>query len=208
VSRSKAREQIASYLVHNGPIDDPAGRATAKLKERVGYQGSDAGFTQLIAAMAAAGELTREVKGKRTYRIAAGVALPSATDDSPATNHIDLSDAPSSSEQQSSSGQELDYDEMAAALLAKVVQTLSAGTGQTESDGSWARRRIERLERRNAELERELLQATTEVRALAGERDELKLRLEHTEGNLEILSERLTSGKPSDDGHASKRLRA
>ncbi len=55
----------------------------AKLREVLGYEGTDASFTQLIGNMDRAGEVTREVRGKRTYRITAvGDALPSSVDDS------------------------------------------------------------------------------------------------------------------------------
>jgi hypothetical protein len=179
MSRSLSRQQVAQYLVQKGPVEDPTGRATAKLKEVLGYEGTAAGFTQLIANMDQAGELTREVRGKRTYRImAVADAVPFGV-----VNVVDGTD-----------DTEMDYDQLASALLVQVVQTLSEGNRQRGSDGSWARRRIERLESRINDLERELLQAKTESRTLAAERDELRLLLEHSQANLALLSDRVATG--------------
>lgn len=181
MSRNQSRQQVTQYLVQHGPVEDPTGRATAKLKEALGYEGTNAGFTQLIANMDRSGELTREVKGKRTYRITAvSDALSSSTDK--------LGDGPDDTE--------MDYDQLASALLVQVVQTLNEGNRQRGNDGSWARRRIERLESRINDLERELLQAKAESRTFAAERDELRLLLEHSQANLALLSDRVSTGKP------------
>ena len=190
-SQSRVRRLVIDYLALHGPLEDPTGRATAKLREALGHEGSEQGFTQLIAAMDHSGDLTRTVKGKRTYRIAA-VAAPSPS----TAEHIgeDSSDRP-----------EMDYDEIAAALLTRVVRTITAGNGQREDEGSWARRRIERLERRNSELERDLSRAKAESEAIADERDGLKRQLEHSEANLEVLTDRLGSRKPRE-AHVSNRL--
>jgi hypothetical protein len=131
-----------------------------------------------------AGQLTREIKGKRTYRIiAVGDALPSSIDDS-----LEAAD-----------GGEMDYDKVASALLVQVVQTLTEGKRQRGSDGSWARRRMERLESRINDLQRDLLQAKAESRSAIAERDEVRLLLEHSEANLALLSDRVSSGKPREE---------
>ena len=139
-----------------------------------------------------AGQLTREVKGKRTYRIV-GVEQASGVDHDSEADSGDPEDAA------------MDYDAVAAALLVQVVQTVTKGHQTKESDGSWARRRIERLERRIDELERELLVGRAESKTVAAERDQLRLQLEHSEGNLALL----TKGRPStkaSDGQLSKLL--
>ncbi len=185
--RGKNRQQIAQYLAKNGPFEDSSGRATAKLKEALGYTGTDAGFTQLIANMDRAGELTREIRGKRTYRISAvSGASPSGVDD--VLNAADGAD-----------GAEMDYDQVASALLLQVVQTLNEGKRQPGNDGSWARRRIERLEGRIDDLERDLLRAKAESRTANAERDEMQLLLEHSQANLALLSDRASGGKPRED---------
>lgn len=66
-----ARTRIRNYLVTHGPIDDPSGHATTVLKDAIDYDGSAVAFIQLIAAMDRDGELIRDIRGKRTYRITA-----------------------------------------------------------------------------------------------------------------------------------------
>jgi chromosome segregation ATPase len=193
MSRGQIRQQVEQYLIQHGPFEDSSGRATAKLKEVLGYEGTNAGFTQLIANMDRAGQLTREVRGKRTYRI---------------TAVADAASAPLSSVERSpdvADNAEMDYDQVASALLLQVVQTMTEGNRQRGSDGSWARRRMERLESRINDLERDLLQAKAESRTLAAERDELRQLLEHSQANLALLSDRVSTGKPRE-GQLSKLL--
>src|ERR1700744_6463184 len=64
-----ARSRIRNYLAERGPIVDPSGRATAVLKDAIGYQGSSVAFIQLVTAMDKSAEIEREIRGKRTYRI-------------------------------------------------------------------------------------------------------------------------------------------
>ena len=56
MSQSHTRKQVLHHLTQYGPIDDPTGRATAKLREALDFQGSEASFTQLIANMDRAGK--------------------------------------------------------------------------------------------------------------------------------------------------------
>lgn len=194
MSHSHIRQQVVQYLAQHGPLEDPSGKATAKLREALGYEGSEANFTQLISNMDRAGQLRREVKGKRTYRIA-GVeqASQAGTDQESIADSMDPEDTA------------MDYDAVAAALLVQVVQTVTKGNQTKESDGSWARRRIERLERRIDELERELSAANAGSKTIGAERDQLRLQLEHSEGNLALLAERLPSSK-ARDGRLSELL--
>jgi chromosome segregation ATPase len=177
------------------------------------------GFTQLISTMDRAGELTREVKGKRTYRIAAVADAPrlrassGAKSDAAAASSAAAKSAGAKSaaaksnfaQSDAAESMEMDYDQVASALLVQVVQTLTKGSTGREGEGSWARRRIERLERQVNELERDLSQAKAESKSVAEERDELRLQLEHSEGNLALLTDRLSTGKVRE-GHVSKRL--
>jgi chromosome segregation ATPase len=196
MSQSQTRQQVAEYLTKHGPLEDAKGRATAKLMDALGHEGPVANFAQLISNMDRSGQLTREVRGKRTYRIAA------------ATSDLAPSDADRAVDDQAEVDvAEMDYDKVASALLIQVVQNLTKAPRGGENDGSWSRRRIERLERRVDELERELSQAKAESKTLAAERDELRLQLEHSEGNLALLSERGAARKPRE-GHLSKLLDA
>ncbi|HUY63522.1 MAG TPA: hypothetical protein VMV14_03305, partial [Acidimicrobiales bacterium] len=107
------RPRITTFLRSNGAVEDASGRATAILKQAVGYQGGDAGFSRVISLMEEAGELKRDVRGKRTYKIyvvgATGTAV--APIGSPAPGAAKTGgDTP---------GGDLDYDELAATLLAR-----------------------------------------------------------------------------------------
>jgi hypothetical protein len=64
-----ARTRIRQYLQTHGAVEDPQGYATSVLKDAIAYQGTAVAFIQLIAAMDREGEISREVRGKRTYRI-------------------------------------------------------------------------------------------------------------------------------------------
>ena len=67
------RDRVLSYLA-DGEISDPKGMASTVLAEAVGYPGSSAAFAQLLSGMERSGLIEREIRGKRTYRIAAPAA--------------------------------------------------------------------------------------------------------------------------------------
>lgn len=184
------RRRIVEYLTEHGSVKDGSGRATARLKDAVGYDGSDTGFTQLVSAMAKSGALVREVRGKRTYRVSLnqssrpGVAATSRRDDP--------------------QDELMDYDELAAALLARVTRILSAPSDTSES-ASWARRRLEQLESRNTALQREVARAKAELESVVIERDTLRTQLDAAQHNLELLTERLNVPR-HPQGRAAERL--
>lgn len=70
-----ARLRIRQYLATSGPVVDPSGYATGVLKAAVGYTGNPVAFIQLIATMDREGEIAREIRGKRTYKIE-GLGVP------------------------------------------------------------------------------------------------------------------------------------
>ncbi|MDR3647757.1 MAG: hypothetical protein P4L20_01600 [Acidimicrobiales bacterium] len=125
--------------------------------------------------MAKAGLLERQIKGKRTYRISHnGKADLRVTAAGVSVN----GDGP------------MDYDELAAALLAQVTRVAATPTDTSES-ASWARRRLEQLEARNAALQRDVARANAEAEAIAAERDLLQNQLEAAQHNLSLLTDRL-----------------
>jgi hypothetical protein len=180
------RQRIIDHLATNGPVADKSGRATSVLKDAVGYKSSDAGFSQLIGAMERDGLLTREIRGKRTFAIA-GVATATAI--------------PPPRSEEADAGR-LDYDELAAALLARTAKVLAASKEPAEAVG-WARRRIEQLEGRIDELQRELARTKAEAKVSADERDQLRGQLDAASHNLSVLTEQ--SQKPRS-GRAAQRL--
>ena len=199
-----ARNRIAAYLSHNGPVEDREGRATAVLKDAVGYAGTSLGFVQLISSMEKAGHITREVRGKRTYRIATAAGAPAPEIDLRMGATALGGGVPSPPERSITSDGErgpvdaasVDYDQVAAALLAQVTRALTSRTDANQPTAS-VRRRLDHLVARNAELERETARARAERDALAAERDELRNQLEAASHNLSLLTERLgTPRKP------------
>ncbi|WP_345527652.1 hypothetical protein [Nocardioides endophyticus] len=120
-----ARSRIRQYLATAGPLDEPSGHATTALKEAIDYQGSSVAFIQLIAAMDRDGEIEREIRGKRTYRIsgtgrsAVGIGAPAYA---PATARVEAVTADGGS-----AVVEIDYDRLARAL---VREFLSVAGGQ------------------------------------------------------------------------------
>jgi len=168
---------------------DASGRATSLLKDGVGYEGSDTGFTQLVSAMAKSGALLREVRGKRTYRIS--LSSNNTPGGVPSSPREDLGDGL------------MDYDELAAALLARVTRILSAPSDASDS-ASWARRRLEQLESRNTALQRDMARAKAELDAAIIERDALHGQLEAAQHNLSLLTERLGEPRHQQDRAADR----
>jgi hypothetical protein len=184
------RRRIVGYLTEHGPVVDASGRATSLLKDGVGYEGSDTGFTQLVSAMAKSGALLREVRGKRTYRISLSSNSQPGVMRSP-----DLQDLPEDL---------MDYDELAAALLARVTRILAVPPDASES-GSWARRRLDQLETRNTALQRDVARAKADLEAAVIERDALRSQLEAAQHNLSLLTARLSEPR-HPQGKAAERL--
>jgi chromosome segregation ATPase len=140
--------------------------------------------------MAKAGLLARQIRGKRTYRIShsANGAVRNVASGADATG-----------------AGLLDYDELAAALLAQVTRAAAAPTDTSES-ASWARRRLEQLEARNASLQRDVARANAEAEAVAAERDILQSQLEAAQHNLSLLTDRLQEPRRPQQGRAAERL--
>jgi hypothetical protein len=63
------RDRIIAHLALVAEVADGAGMASTKLAEAVGYPGSSVAFAQLLSGMERDGLISREVRGKRTYRI-------------------------------------------------------------------------------------------------------------------------------------------
>jgi hypothetical protein len=139
-----ARSRIREYLAQHGPIEDAGGAATALLKDAVDYTGNAVAFIQLVTAMDKAGEIKREIRGKRTYKIAAATAaapLPARRGAAPAG-------------EVSGGRPDIDYDELARALLREVWRV--AGTGQPPDSLDEARLERDRLLAERDEYARQL----------------------------------------------------
>jgi hypothetical protein len=110
-----ARSRITAYLLEHGPVADPRGGATSRLREAIGYQGSAIAFIQLITAMDGAGEIVREIRGKRTYAIGAARAADLDSGHSAPDAESTVTGVPA-----------IDYDRLARALLRELGRVLAS----------------------------------------------------------------------------------
>jgi len=185
------RDRIIAHLTAADEIADPTGMASTRLAEAVGYPGSSVAFAQLLSGMERDGLIAREVRGKRTYRIAladgaaarsglatglaagpggrsgldgAGRRLPSAPAMAPA---------------------EFDYDELARRLLVQVVRRLAV----TPAD----------LQQTVAALELELATAWSRHGTLTAENVRLREELVRTQRDLDSARELNRKAAVSDE---------
>jgi len=179
--------------VEVGEIADPTGMASTKLAEAVGYPGSSVAFAQLLSGMERDGLISREVRGKRTYRITlrgdAGRPRPPAArrrvtvapvipDTAPAgadvTNGLaaGVTADPRSASTPAGFPAEFDYDELARRLLIQVLRRLTA----TPAD----------LEETVVGLERELATARTRHGTLTAENVRLREQLSQAQRDLDL----------------------
>jgi hypothetical protein len=129
------RDRIIAHLAAIGEIADPAGMASTRLAEAVGYPGSSVAFAQLLSGMERDGLISREVRGKRTYRITLAPA-GSAKRPAPGVGLADAARAAAANVGQSApmtlfpSG--IDYDELARRLLVQVIRRLNAAPADSD----------------------------------------------------------------------------
>jgi hypothetical protein len=147
------RGRVMSYLADNGEITEPKGMASTVLAEVIGYPGSSAAFAQLLSGMERSGLIEREIRGKRTYRIAACVSSAAASlthpDGSRRRSRGPGPDGPAGPGTRPGAGRAgeasgqgtgldlaaasgtagFDYDELARRLLAQLVRRLAIAPG-------------------------------------------------------------------------------
>jgi hypothetical protein len=183
------RDRIAAHLAASGEIADPTGMASTKLAEAVGYPGSSVAFAQLLSGMERDGLISREVRGKRTYRItltaSAAVSRTAAVTRRAAGEPAGEAPvaAPADGEPvraPASFPAEIDYDELARRLLVQVLQRLTV----TPAD----------LERTVAGLERELTTARSRHGTLTAENVRLREQLSQARRDLDLAR---SAGKAS-----------
>lgn len=128
------RERIMAYLAEAGELHDANGMASTQLAAAVGYPGSSVAFAQLLSGMERSGLITREVRGKRTYRIGLGTArvvgparvVPGVGAGVAVPGVPDVSGAGVAGP--GAAG--FDYDELARRLLVQVVRRLAAADSE------------------------------------------------------------------------------
>jgi hypothetical protein len=194
------RDRIISYLGAVADISDPGGMASTRLAEAVGYPGSSVAFAQLLSGMERDGLISREVRGKRTYRIilAPGVQSGRARGDGGArTTDSALAGAGATAMMARSvagGGADkggtaeaapallgapghgvppFDYDELARRLLIQVIRRLATP--------------LEGHEGIVADLTRELSEARVQASTLTTENRELREQLSQVRRSLEAV---------------------
>ena len=201
------RDRIIAHLAAADEIADPAGMASTRLAEAVGYPGSSVAFAQLLSGMERDGLIAREVRGKRTYRITladgAAAARSRLADSLAAGPGAGPGGAirPGSPAVSGSGGRarldgdgkrlpgmapaEFDYDELARRLLVQVVRRLAA----TPAD----------LQQTVAALELELANAWSRHGTLTAENVRLREELVRTQRDLDSARELNRKAAVSDD---------
>lgn len=173
-----ARTRIRQYLATSGAVVDPSGYATSVLKDAIGYTGSPVAFIQLIAAMDRDGEIEREIRGKRTYRIEGIGAppMPSVAAAAPAARPSTSVAVP---------GQptiELDYRKLAQALVRELLTATAAANHVAGTAG-----------------------VPADADKLSVEREQYAARLQLARTKLdELLAEPLASAPADDDAIAGR----
>jgi hypothetical protein len=189
-----------SHLALTGEIRDEAGMASTVLAAEVGYPGSSIAFAQLLSGMERSGLIEREVRGKRTYRIA---AVPGASAQMAATERKSARPASGSGRAgrgttaalagdsyPAPAGQvDFDYDELARRLLVQVVRRLASAPGELapagKDDGT--------VEQTVAGLEQELASVRTMHGTLSAENARLREQLRAARRSLALAQDRGTS---------------
>jgi hypothetical protein len=200
---SNARRRALERLVTKGEIFDASGRAASILRSDIGYLATSAGFAQLLASMERAGEIRREIRGKRTYRItmgpnadledvSTGLINESAPEDDATSPVVDVADDTFPV----AVSDEIDYDELGLAVLRSAARALLGQPVATEgglrpmSTGR-AQRRIVSLERNQAELERAVARANAERAEMAAQNAELRGQLDAATRTIDTLKGQL-----------------
>jgi hypothetical protein len=106
-------------------IVDPTGMASTRLAEAVGYPGSSVAFAQLLSGMERDGLITREVRGKRTYRIALSTPVPIRPDSIRTGSDAGVARTEPVGSVPVAFPAAIDYDELARRVLVHVVRRLS-----------------------------------------------------------------------------------
>ena len=197
------RNRIMSRLALTGEVTDETGMASTVLAAEVGYPGSSIAFAQLLSGMERSGLIEREIRGKRTYRIAAAPGAsgqmaamqrsPARTASGPARPARETAAAAAG---EASGGYlvpagqgDFDYDELARRLLVQVVRQLASSTEEREPPGPGDGT----LEQTVAGLEQELASVRTMHGTLSAENARLREQLRAVRRSLALAQDRASS---------------
>lgn len=179
-----SRQQVISTL-SKGPISDKSGRATSVLLEKANYQGSLTGLSSLLKAMEESGQITREVKGKRCFRISLLGGHPAPEPEAAPEEPAAVPASPATPEPG------LDPAAIASALLDRVIELAakpqrdSAEFERLKAEYQQMQARLYETTQTNERLRQKLRLAEDELVARKVEADGLRQRLRETESNLD-----------------------
>jgi hypothetical protein len=193
------RNRIMTHLALTGEVTDETGMASTVLAAEVGYPGSSIAFAQLLSGMERSGLIEREIRGKRTYRIAAarGASAQMAAVQRKPAQAASGPPRPARETGAAAAGDaggyltpasqgDFDYDELARRLLVQVVRRIASGTGEREpagpADGA--------LEQTVAGLEQELASVRTMHGTLSAENARLRDQLRAARRSLALAQDR------------------
>jgi hypothetical protein len=174
------------------------------LAAEVGYPGSSIAFAQLLSGMERSGLIEREVRGKRTYRIAAAPgasAQMAATQRKPARRAAGPARAARRGTATVLAGEEdggyaaaanqgdFDYDELARRLLIQVVRRLASAPEERGPAGP----ADSTLQQTVAGLEQELASVRTMHGTLTAENARLREQLRAARRSLALAQDRADS---------------
>ena len=200
------RDRVVTWLAANGTVADPSGMASASLARSIGYPGSSIAFAQLLSGMERSGLVTRDVRGKRTYRVeltaagrdraAGGGDVPRRTPErSRSTEVVPSRGALTGARAAEALDGAVDYDELARRLLRQVAHRLvGPDEGEREAEAGPRERVADgvmgALEQRVSALERELSGARAARMALEEKNEQLRADLERIRSALDVEGER------------------
>lgn len=113
------RDRIIAHLALVAEVADGAGMASTRLSEAVGYPGSSVAFAQLLSGMERDGLISREVRGKRTYRIRLSASAPVRASAAGAAPAADAAAPPAAFPAV------IDYDELADRVILRLLRRLT-----------------------------------------------------------------------------------
>lgn len=212
------RDRVMSHLMAVGDVRDDNGMASTVLAEAVEYPGSSVAFAQLLSGMERSGLIERQVRGRRTYRIApAGIAAGGSAAPARAASRRRTATAPAGSEESGSApaagragdgipatdegvqglvvaakgAEDFDYDELARRLLVQVVRRLAASPA-TASSGAEPATTADGQPQKDtlASLEQKLVSAKSRQRRLSAENTKLREQLREAQHSLALAHER------------------
>lgn len=211
------RDRIMSRLALAGEVRDGAGMASTVLAAEVGYPGSSIAFAQLLSGMERSGLIVREVRGKRTYRIAAVAGASTAADTAvrgrpgrparpaPGPGQLAPREAatalpgPNGGRQLAAAASaDFDYDELARRLLVQVIRRLASVPGEGHAQAASAGPAGAALEQTVAGLEQELASVRTLHGALTAENARLREQLRAARHSLALAQDRADSRPVAD----------